>query len=55
MNPVLSNFAIKANEASFLEATYNKKVSELSDSELEQGRKKFEEYSKTNMKNDIHT
>jgi hypothetical protein len=55
MNPVLSNFAIKASEANFLETIYGKKVADLSDSELEQGRKKYEEYSKTNMKNDIHT
>ncbi|MBR2248168.1 MAG: hypothetical protein IJ880_14300 [Bacilli bacterium] len=55
LNPVLSNFAIKASEANFLETLYGKKVANLSDSELEEGRKKYEEYSKTSMKNDIHT
>jgi len=55
MNPILSNFAIKANEVNFLETIYGKKLDEMSESELEEGRKAFEEYSKTGMKNDIHS
>ena len=54
MNPVLHSFAIKLSQPQFLEELYGKSVDEMSDSEKEEGMKKYEAYAKTSMKNDIH-
>jgi len=54
INPLLHNFAVKLTEAQFLEDIYGKPISEMSDSEKEEGIKKYEAYAKTSMKNDIH-
>lgn len=54
MNPVLHSFAIKLSQPQFLEELYGKPIDEMSDSEKEEGMKKYEAYAKTSMKNDIH-
>ena len=54
MNPVLHSFAIKLSQPQFLEELYGKSIDEMSDSEKEEGMKKYEAYAKTSMKNDIH-
>lgn len=54
MNPILHSFAIKLSQPQFLEELYGKPVNDLSESEKEEGMKKYEAYAKTSMKNDIH-
>ena len=54
MNPILSDFAVKANLERFAEYKFGRPYKKLTKAEQELAKTEFENYQKTDLKNDIH-